>query len=403
MSWLFKVLKKKKGERKTPGRIHSNKKSDDVPTKSTFSKKKYRKNKKPKENEFEIQLPTSEASSFGSDYGGAYATNSCNNKPLPQRTSMLRMSGDRKSQQLTTKPSLTSFYGSFLDLERARLSSLGDLDSIPDSKSPSKLKKRGRTFSGASVGSSYSCSSSLRVVKNSDELFGDDNNNKEEKEGDSPSQDRRTERVLSQRDIVMNLEVVDKETFETLVDRIGNEESARICASISKACQDACDHTKNSVGEYTLLEALPTQAFVGDKIPSIPIVLYLCRLLRYMDYFSEEAPDPKSYGVKNLLLATLFIDRLSACQDEFYLSFQNIHRIYMVACLVAIKFTEDEVMSNKYWAAVGGVEVDVLNEMEMSFCELMGYDFVVTEEELSELYNTYFYDVKHDYYQELFE
>ena len=49
--------------------------------------------------------------------------------------------------------------------------------------------------------------------------------------------------------------------------------------------------------------------------------------------------------------------------------------------MIAIKYNEDDIHSNKYYAKVVGISQEDLDRMELSFVKLLGFEMFVKEEE----------------------
>lgn len=111
----------------------------------------------------------------------------------------------------------------------------------------------------------------------------------------------------------------------------------------------------------------------SGRLPPITLEAYIARLLQY-------APCEKEC----FLAALLFMDRLSE-RAGFIFNSMNVHRSYLVALLLAAKFFEDQPCDNGYFATVGGVSLQELNNMEVTFLTLVEYRVCVTQWE----YNMY--------------
>jgi hypothetical protein len=117
-------------------------------------------------------------------------------------------------------------------------------------------------------------------------------------------------------------------------------------------------------------------AFEGKQTPSIPIHDYVDRLIRYVDAWAGEKPSIASTGVSAALMGIEYLDRLGCG-----VSTRSIHRLYMCAVLVAVKFSEDFSISNRFWAKVGGIDLDEMNRLEVSFCSMLNWKLKVSREE----------------------
>jgi hypothetical protein len=125
-----------------------------------------------------------------------------------------------------------------------------------------------------------------------------------------------------------------------------------------------------------------TQYFSGEKVPKIPLDRYLGRLVRYFDAYHDQFPSPNSAGMRSLVASVIYVDRLRAMNLDFQVTSYNVHRLLLVAMLLAIKFAEDEHPSNEYVAGVGGLEVSELCDLEIRFCLAIQFNFMISIEEL---------------------
>ncbi|KAJ3159376.1 hypothetical protein HDU86_001694 [Geranomyces michiganensis] len=60
----------------------------------------------------------------------------------------------------------------------------------------------------------------------------------------------------------------------------------------------------------------------------------------------------------------------------------NVHRLLITGIMVAVKFHSDVFFTNLHYARVGGLPVHELNELEMEFLLSIGFDLIISVEEL---------------------
>ena len=116
-------------------------------------------------------------------------------------------------------------------------------------------------------------------------------------------------------------------------------------------------------------------------------IFYISRLppISLEDYINRIFKNTKM-NISSLILSIIYIDRF--CEINGYiLSLKNIHRIFLTACLLSIKFNEDISVNTKYYSNVAGITVQDLNNLEF---------YLIVNLEFS-LY------VENDYYQKYFE
>lgn len=69
----------------------------------------------------------------------------------------------------------------------------------------------------------------------------------------------------------------------------------------------------------------------------------------------------------------------------------NVHRILFTACLLSIKYNEDEIFNIKYYAQICGVKTKELLRLESFFCDSLHFQLYISEEEFLK-YQQYLYN-----------
>ena len=69
------------------------------------------------------------------------------------------------------------------------------------------------------------------------------------------------------------------------------------------------------------------------------------------------------------------------------INYYNVHKILLVAIILAIKFNEDIYYTNCYFAKIGGVSIDELNKMEEKFAFAIQFNLFVEKSLYDKYYN----------------
>ena len=109
-------------------------------------------------------------------------------------------------------------------------------------------------------------------------------------------------------------------------------------------------------------DSILRMGFCAITLPNISLCEYIRRLCDHM-LCSKEC-----YAIA-LLYIVRAIEKRSIKINLF-----NIHRIFLSALVVAIKFHDDTFRSNKYYADVGGISNREMNELELAFLNLIDYE-----------------------------
>ena len=115
--------------------------------------------------------------------------------------------------------------------------------------------------------------------------------------------------------------------------------------------------------------------FVCKNIPDISIENYLNRVQKYTKL--EDS---------TLIIALIYTDRVLG-NKNIKLSKHNLFKILLTAILIAIKYNEDEIYDNYYFAKIFGVKITELNKLESEFLDLIGFELFISKKELLLYYN----------------
>ncbi|OLN80975.1 Cyclin-U4-1 [Colletotrichum chlorophyti] len=116
-----------------------------------------------------------------------------------------------------------------------------------------------------------------------------------------------------------------------------------------------------------------TRRFYSKQPPPISIEEYLTRVHRFC---------PMSTAV--YLATSLYIHRLAVEEKAIPVAKRNSHRLVLAGLRVAMKALEDQSYPHNKFAKVGGVGEVELRRLEISFCFLVNFELVVTEETLKQ-------------------
>ncbi|CAK9047946.1 unnamed protein product [Durusdinium trenchii] len=122
-----------------------------------------------------------------------------------------------------------------------------------------------------------------------------------------------------------------------------------------------------------------SSCFHGFRKPSIGIEDYLMRL---RDYFmcSDSC----------FLLALVYISRFLDFCPDFVVNAFSIHRLLATSLVVSVKFHEDVIYSNTFYAKVCGLRQEELNRGELEFLKMIKWDCGVSQD-----VNSLYHEVLH--------
>ena len=119
--------------------------------------------------------------------------------------------------------------------------------------------------------------------------------------------------------------------------------------------------------------------FYSTKEPSISLDDYLIRIQKYTDIENN-----------TLVLSLIYIDRLLNATD-IELNNYDVHKLVFTAIIIAIKYNQDILYNNSYYAKVGGISAKDLNKLEYRFLLFINFNLFVRNEEFQN-YCKYLYN-----------
>ena len=111
----------------------------------------------------------------------------------------------------------------------------------------------------------------------------------------------------------------------------------------------------------------------SNKIPKIKIEDYITRFFTY-----------SKIEISTLILSYIYIKRFIH-KENYIISFRNIFRLIMSCTILAIKFNENKVYTNSFYAKVGGFDVDDLNNLEYDIFYRLDFNLRVLDSEFYEI------------------
>ncbi|KAH3756992.1 cyclin, N-terminal domain protein [Pelomyxa schiedti] len=108
--------------------------------------------------------------------------------------------------------------------------------------------------------------------------------------------------------------------------------------------------------------------FGDDKgTPNVSVEWYLGRIVQY-----------SGSTFSSMVASVVLIERALDSNPDFRLTNGNIHRVVLASVLISSKFFEDQFYPNSYYARVGGVSDQEMNELELAFLALVRFDLYIT-------------------------
>jgi hypothetical protein len=108
------------------------------------------------------------------------------------------------------------------------------------------------------------------------------------------------------------------------------------------------------------------EIFNSTKPPRISIHDFIDRIIKYC-----------KIDVATFVTMMIYIDK---AREVVQFTNFNIHKIILGSMICSIKYCNDEIYPNTFYARVGGIDLEEMNVIEITFCALLGFDFYVNHE-----------------------
>ncbi|KAK6233126.1 hypothetical protein SCA6_003199 [Theobroma cacao] len=157
------------------------------------------------------------------------------------------------------------------------------------------------------------------------------------------------------------------------IDKSGNwvPGAPRVLSLLSSILERSIQRNEKLVGGSRRMDVVTI--FHGTKAPALGIRQYVERIFKY-------SKCSNSCFVVALVYVDRFLERMGA-----HLTSLNVHRLLITSFMVAAKFIDDQCYNNAYYAKVGGVSTEEMNELEMKLLFSLDFRLHVT----TEVFNKY--------------
>jgi len=84
---------------------------------------------------------------------------------------------------------------------------------------------------------------------------------------------------------------------------------------------------------------------------------------------------------ESLVLALVYIDRIVEGMPDLAVRSAQLREVFVICIILAIKYLDDNLYKNSYYAKISGIPVSELNALEALFLKYLGWDLAVKAEE----------------------
>ena len=117
--------------------------------------------------------------------------------------------------------------------------------------------------------------------------------------------------------------------------------------------------------------------FNAPKIPKISLARYIERIMHY-------CPTSKTAWIVSFIYLKRVLER---CGNDFIHN-GSVHRLILTSMVLGSKFCDEDVKQNNFYARVGGLSVEELNNLEMELLSRLEFRLYVEKTEYADVENS---------------
>lgn len=125
-----------------------------------------------------------------------------------------------------------------------------------------------------------------------------------------------------------------------------------------------------------------TKTYCGKTIPTISLIDFLKRILKKYDIIDNSS-------IKNLICATIYIEKLFKKLNNFQFCRRNIHRLFIITFILASKMNDDECPTNREFSKFIGISLTEINILEERLLNDLNFNFHINYNEYQSIYNKF--------------
>jgi hypothetical protein len=99
-----------------------------------------------------------------------------------------------------------------------------------------------------------------------------------------------------------------------------------------------------------------------------------------LEFYVQRLVQYSNCSTSAFIVAMVYLDRLQQNTPGLRLSYMNCHRLLIVSLVLAIKYLDDEIYSNSYYARVGGLSTAEMNRLETAMLGLLQWNVSVSSD-----------------------
>ena len=160
-----------------------------------------------------------------------------------------------------------------------------------------------------------------------------------------------------------------KEKSQSLKKLLNNNkiEMNKICFGVNVILTEIISKNKFLPQYSDILQNQRKNIFNLKSQPKITISDFLNRIILY-----------SKIEISTLILSLIYLNKI--LEKGLLLTEYNVHKLLCISILIAIKYNEDKISNNNYYAQIFGLSLKEMNNLENSYLNLIDYKLYIDQE-----------------------
>ena len=160
-----------------------------------------------------------------------------------------------------------------------------------------------------------------------------------------------------------------KEKSQSLKKLLNNNkiEMTKICFGVNVILTEIISKNKFLPQYSDILQNQRKNIFNLKSQPKITISDFLNRIILY-----------SKIEISTLILSLIYLNKI--LEKGLLLTEYNVHKLLCISILIAIKYNEDKISNNNYYAQIFGLSLKEMNNLENSYLNLIDYKLYIDQE-----------------------
>ena len=144
------------------------------------------------------------------------------------------------------------------------------------------------------------------------------------------------------------------------------EQIYKISEGINKILSEIISINKLTSKYSIILKKQKNDLFSLENKPNISLTSFLSRIIIY-----------SKLEYSTLCLGLIYLNKV--IENNLFLTEFNVHKLLSASILIAIKYNEDKISNNDYYAQIFGLSLYEINQLEYSFLCLIDFNLYVEQ------------------------